>query len=222
MKKLIFAAMAAMLMMAMPSQAQVKFGIKAGVNINDMSVDSKVLSADNRTGFYVGPTVRFSLPIVGLGMDASLLYDQRSFASDAKLKDVNTQEEYNYGTKMKTQQLTIPVNVRYNLIGTEKLAALYIYGGPQIAFNLGDKQYKEWSLKSSNFSCNVGLGVMVASRIQVSANYNIAMGKTGEQNALDVLKTVQGIYGTAAQVAAEQMIGTAKSNAWQIGVAYYF
>lgn len=223
MKKLIFAAMAAMLMVAMPSQAQVKFGIKAGLNINNMSLDSKKMaSADNRTGFFVGPTVRFSLPIVGLGMDASLLYDQRSFASGATFTDENTNAPYDYGTKMKTQQLTIPLNVRYNLIGTEKLAALYVYGGPQIAFNLGDKQYKEWTLRSSNFSCNVGLGVMVASRIQVTANYNIAMGKTGEQNALGVLSTIQGVYGNAAKVALEQMTGTAKANAWQIGVAYYF
>lgn len=221
MKKLIFAALAAMLMVAMPSQAQVKLGIKAGVNINNMSYDSKVLSADNRTGFYVGPTVRFSLPVVGLGMDASLLYDQRSFESGATYTDENNQT-YSYDTKMKTQQLTIPLNVRYNLIGTESLAALYVYGGPQIAFNLGNKQYKDWTLRSSNFSCNVGLGVMVASRIQVTANYNIAMGKTGEQNITDIAGTLTGVAGEAAKVAAEQIAGTAKANAWQIGVAYYF
>ena len=65
------------MMVATPSQAQVKFGLRAGLNVTDMSLDKKVVKTKNRTGFFVGPTVKFTLPIVGVGIDASALYDQR-------------------------------------------------------------------------------------------------------------------------------------------------
>ena len=83
MKKIFALALVALGMMtANPAQAQIKFGLKGGLNITDMSMDSKVLDASNRTGFFIGPSVKFTLPVVGLGIDASALYDQR----EAKLK----------------------------------------------------------------------------------------------------------------------------------------
>mgnify|MGYP003093997070 CR=1 FL=1 len=65
------------LMSATTASAQVQFGVKAGVNVTNMSLDKEVLDASNRVGFFVGPTVKFTLPVVGLGIDASALYDQR-------------------------------------------------------------------------------------------------------------------------------------------------
>ena len=64
-------------LVAIPAQAQFKFGLKGGLNITDMSFSSDVLESSNRAGFFIGPTVKFTLPIVGLGVDASALYDQR-------------------------------------------------------------------------------------------------------------------------------------------------
>ena len=62
---------------AVPANAQLKFGIKGGLNITDMSLSNDVFETSNRTGFFIGPTIKFTLPIVGLGIDASALYDQR-------------------------------------------------------------------------------------------------------------------------------------------------
>ena len=68
------------------ASAQIKFGLKGGVNVTDMSLNSSVFDASNRTGFFVGPTIKVQLPLVGLGIDASALYDQR----EAKIKVGNT------------------------------------------------------------------------------------------------------------------------------------
>ena len=67
---------------AMPSNAQAQFGLKGGLNLTNISdfsfsaagVDNAIKS---KAGFFVGPTVKFTLPVVGLGIDASALYDQR-------------------------------------------------------------------------------------------------------------------------------------------------
>lgn len=213
MRKIFTAAIVAatMLFSTSSAQAQVKFGLKGGLNVTNMSLNSKVLDADNQTGFFIGPTVKFTLPIVGLGIDASALYDQR----DAKItvEDNGASVE----SKIKNQSINIPINLRYG-VGLGSTASVYLFAGPQFGFNVGDKNQSlfkdmgEWRLKSSTFSVNVGLGAMLLSHLQISANYNIACGKTGET-------TVSSALGELAQSAAKKR---GRANAWQIGLAYYF
>ncbi len=194
--------------MATPSQAQFKFGLKGGLNLTSMSFsESGVKDAvSNKAGFFVGPTVKFTVPIVGLSLDVAALYDQRSA------------EDKDSGTKIKQQSIQVPINVRYG-IGLSSLVNIFAFAGPQFGFNIGDKnqelsktvsEVKNWTLRSSNLSANVGLGVTVLGHLQVTANYNIAFGKTGEFETFDVAK---GVWET---------VSGGRSNAWQIAAAYYF
>lgn len=190
-------------LVAIPAQAQFKFGLKGGLNITDMSFSSDVFESSNRAGFFIGPTVKFTLPIVGLGIDASALYDQR----EAKLKGSDK--------KLKQQAINIPINLRYD-IGLGSLAAVYLAAGPQFGFNVGDKHQTlledmyDWRLNTSNFSVNVGAGVMLLGHLQVGANYNIVCGKTGKVSVLQTTGDVlEGIY-------------RGRSNSWQVSLAYYF
>lgn len=213
MRKIFTAAIVAatMLFSTSSAQAQVKFGLKGGLNVTNMSLNSEVFDADNQTGFFIGPTVKFTLPIVGLGIDASALYDQR----DAKItvEDNGASVE----SKIKNQSINIPINLRYG-VGLGSTASVYLFAGPQFGFNVGDKNQSlfkdmgEWRLKSSTFSVNVGLGAMLLSHLQISANYNIACGKTGET-------TVSSALGELVKSAAKKR---GRANAWQIGLAYYF
>ena len=189
-------------------QAEVKFGLKGGLNVTSMSLSSDVLNASNRAGFFIGPTVKFTLPIVGLGIDASALYDQR----EAKLKVEDVESN-----TIKTQSINIPINLRYG-IGLGSSASVFIFAGPQFGFNVGSKTQEiyegmaDWKLKTSNFSVNVGLGFMLLNHLQVSANYNIACGKTGEVTLGNV----------ASSVTKGLTDSNGRANAWQIALAYYF
>lgn len=40
-----------------------------------MSIDKKVFDSSNQTGFFIGPTLKFSLPLTRLGIDIAALYD---------------------------------------------------------------------------------------------------------------------------------------------------
>ena len=42
----------AALMIATPSDAQVRFGIKGGLNVSDMSLSKEVLESSNRLGYF--------------------------------------------------------------------------------------------------------------------------------------------------------------------------
>ncbi len=208
--KKIFAVLLLSALMALPSSAQVKFGLKGGLNVTDMSLSNEVFDASNRAGFFIGPTVKFSLPVTGLGIDGSVLYDQRS----AKIEKTNGVE-----TKtVKQQQIAIPINLRYG-VGLGSVASAFIFAGPQVGFNVGDTDYNwtdtsNYSLKKSNFSVNVGLGATLIQHLQITANYNIACGKTAD---VTLWKTVSD--------AAQQVTGLkskSRNNSWQIAVAYFF
>lgn len=213
MKKIFTTAVlaAAMLFSANSAEAQVKFGIKGGLNVTSMSLDSKVLDAENRAGFFIGPTLKFTLPVVGLGIDASALYDQREAKAKAEVEGAEVESNF------KTQAVNIPINVRYGF-GLGSTASIFLFAGPQFGFNVGDKNQSifknmgEWRLKSSTFSVNVGVGAMLLSHLQLSANYNIACGKTGDMTVSKALgETGQNLFSK-----------NGRTNAWQIGLAYYF
>ena len=204
MKKILtLLAVAVALLTTVPAQAQVKFGLKGGVNVTNMSFSSDVLDATNRAGFFIGPTVKFTLPIVGLGVDASALYDQR----EGKAKISSDKAEVESDNTIKQQQVVIPINLRYG-VGLGSTASVFFFAGPQFGFNVGDKtqtlyeQVADWRLN------------MLMSHLQLSANYNIACGHTGDVE----------LKSTAAD-ALSQIAGFKKgsrANAWQIGLAYYF
>ena len=200
----------ALMLAAGGAQAQIKLGIKGGLNVTSMSLNKEVFDADNQTGFFIGPTVKFTLPVVGLGVDASALYDQR----EAKVTGTVGNEQLTVEERtMRTKSINIPINLRYG-VGLGSLASVYAFAGPQFGFNVGDKEQslvdgKTWRLSSSAFSVNVGAGLMLVNHLQLSANYNIACGKTGDVTFGD---TVSNVFGSKK----------GRANAWQIGLAYYF
>lgn len=191
-------ALAVAFMFAVPAQAQLKFGVKAGLNVSKASLDKGVLSADNRTGFFVGPMAEFTLPIVGLGVDAALLYDNKSVKVGAEGETSSSTLHY----------IDIPINVKYT-IGLGSLASVYGATGPQFSYNIGGKSILDgsYALNDSDFSWNIGAGVKLLGHLQVGYNYNIALGKTAEvkdDTAIDIIGK------------------SFKNNTHQISVAYMF
>ena len=200
--KRIFTAMlfAAAMMTATVAQAQIKFGLKGGLNVTNMSFSQDVADKSNRAGFFVGPTVKVGIPLAGLGVDAAVLYDQR----EAEAEDQT----------MKQRSINVPINLRYN-IGFSSLVGAYIAAGPQFGIAVGDKSFKwddetSYDISNTNFSINVGAGVTLLSHLEVGFTYNIACGKTGEVNVWN-----------AAGSTWEQ-VTKGRANAWQVSAAYYF
>lgn len=159
-------AIAVAMLVAIPSQAQVSWGVRAGANLVNMKMSSDVLGSKNNAGFYAGPTVKFTVPIIGLSFDASALYDQRT----AKVTEGDVENEY------KQQTIQIPINIRYGW-GLSSLANVFLFAGPQFGFNVS-KKYEDLSWKSSQFSVNVGIGATVLNHLEVKANYNVVCGKS--------------------------------------------
>lgn len=199
----------AAMMFATSANAQVKFGLKGGLNVTSMSFSEDVFDASNKTGFFVGPMVKVTVPIVGLSFDAAALYDQKE-------TDIKYNVEGEFGkTTVRQKSINIPVNVRYGF-GLSSLANAFLFAGPQWGINVGDKNFKwnetsSYSLKKSNFSVNVGAGVTLLSHLQISANYNIACGKSADAS---LSKAVDAVTNAGKD--------KSHNNSWQIALGYWF
>ena len=215
---LSLAVIVAALAFAMPSQAQIKLGVKAGLNVNSFNVKNLDIPLDkkNRNGFFVGVTADFTLPIVGIGVDASLLYDNRCIGLggyDTYDLDTHTAEGDYFKTHKTFHYISLPINAKYTY-GFSSLASVYIATGPQFSWNIGDRHWtlgdidEGWELKKSIFSWNVGCGATVLSHVRIGYNYNICLGKTAETTALGVGRDV--------------VKGKLKNNTHQISLTYLF
>lgn len=199
----IFVVIVTALVLALPSQAQINFGIKGGFNSTSMSFKLSELdnAVTNRSGFFVGPTFKFTFPIIAIGLDASVLYDQR----EGRLKTT--------GEKLRQRSIQIPVNARFG-VGLGDFANVFIFLGPQFGFNFGGDTEKDalrdWSLKSAHINGNAGLGFMFFNHLQITANYNFAISNSAKYK----------IYSGDSSLNPEYV--DVKNNAWQFALAYYF
>ena len=178
------------------AQAQVRFGLKAGVTINELKWDKDVVSKDNRAGFTGGLMIEIGLPVVGLGIDASALYTHRE--NNLYLEE----------TKLKRDYLDIPVNVKYKLQipVLSKVISPFVTTGPDFSLLLADDDKGDFKTRKWNTSWNVGFGAELFRKVQIHANYGIGVTKAFEYLGKDVdSKPIEG-----------------KDNYWTITAAYLF
>lgn len=221
MKKIISALLvASCLFMAVPAQAQLRWGLKGGLNLNkaNLSGFGDNFKAENTTGFFVGPMVEFTIPIAGLGLDGALLYSQKK--AKVVAESINTTNE------LKQHSLEIPVNLKYS-IGLGKLAGVFFAVGPSFGFNLKstddspvvvdspDAQPNNLfdnSFRKASVSLNFGVGVKLIKHIQVGVNYNLLLTESAKT------KIHEGMIGDALTGKDKSF----KNNGWQVSLAYLF
>ena len=206
MKKIIVLLYA--LSMLLGTHAQVRLGIKGGVNMLNIGFEKLLYNENNKAGVFIGPTALIAIPVKGFELDASLLFDQRGVETETPdLSGGRT-----FWTTTTQHQITIPVNVRYNLTSGEG-TRLFIFAGPQLGINIGKREnetdYGTFVFNKSSFSINTGIGLLFSQHFQVSASYNVVCGKNAEI-------WINRQWGIGRQV------NKSRFNAWQFSLGYYF
>lgn len=199
----------------LPAEAQIKFGIRGGLNLNKVSWESSALmdnfDGKNRCGFFVGPTVEFTIPVAGLGVEGAILYDNRVTVLPTVSESTKTM-----------QYILVPIDIKYTL-GLSSKVSIYGATGPQFAYNIGDRDWKidpndlkagfndwkgDWELKKSEFSWNFGAGVKFLGHFQVGYTYNIRLGNTKDFSIKDTANSIKE--------------GKLKDNTHKLSLTYYF
>lgn len=195
MKKIIGTLLVISCLLAVPAQAQLRWGLKGGVNLAKASFSHSDLKSDNFTGFFVGPTAEFTIPMVGLGVDGSLLFSQRGLKIKGDDKSI------------KQNGLEIPINLKYTF-GFSSLAAVYLAAGPSFIFDFskdkGIKNITEIKQENAQVAINIGAGVKLLDHLQIGANYSIPVTKTAKLQTLGIDNA------------------SYKTRNWQVSLAYWF
>lgn len=181
------------------AHAQVQFGVKAGVNMSKASLSRKDFNTDNFTGFFLGPVVDITVPIVGIGLDAALLYSQKGVTLENK--------ELHTDYTIKQKGIDIPINLKYN-IGFSRIFGIYLAAGPDFFFVFdSDKGFSNYDFKKkkSQVGLNFGAGIKLLGHLHAGLNYNIPLNNSAE--IVSEGKSETNKY---------------KTRTWQFSVAYMF
>lgn len=203
MKKTIFCvALVAALFLAIPANAQFKIGPKVGVNISTLSLGgdlSKNFKSSNVSSFTGGVMAEFMVPVIGIGVDASVMYTRKG----SDLKEITTGST----AKQHTDYVEIPINLKYkfSLPVVGSFMSPFVYAGPSFAFRVGDNFADQYKNKSFETAINVGIGLEFFSHLQIAAQYGWGLGKAMEFEN-DVLNSAL----------------NGKSRAWTVTAAYLF
>lgn len=177
-----------------------QFGPVVGVNINRFTTDaSEFFSANNQSGFTGGLMAKFTVPVIGLGLDLSVMYAQR--------KSEMTVE--NQVEKVKYDYISVPLHLRYDfsLPVVGKFLAPALYTGPNFAFRCSKDIFENIKANKFDIGWDFGVAITIIDHIQIAGAYTL-----GINEAINYIPSVQlqesGING--------------RTSGWTITAAYLF
>lgn len=180
-----------------------RFGVKAGVNVNEMKFNESAFDASNRSGFTGGVTLQFVAPILNIGVDASVMYTHRQnriyFTEDGETEGITSNSDY----------IEIPVNFRWNISVPliSKVVTPYLFTGPDFSFLMSNKNVKNaWNNRTFDLGWNFGLGLRFVDHLEIGASYGL--GITNSASADNAL------YG--------KNLADGKNRYWTITAAWLF
>lgn len=179
--KALLLAVAIIAVSAVPAAAQFRFGPRVGIDVNELRGGSKIFDKDNRAGFTGGVQAEFTIPVINLGFDVSLMYVHR--VTEGKTGDIQDLI-YDAVTSKRFRErdyIEIPVNVKYK-IGIPVVSnylAPYVFTGPSFSFLTSKKAITDaYKNRSVDVAWNVGIGVQLISHLHIAASYGIGMTET--------------------------------------------
>jgi hypothetical protein len=187
------------------AHGKVTVGLRGGLQLAHMSFNADALSSSNRVGFFAGPTLRITTPILGMGIDVSGFYDQSQLKAD--------------GHTLTAHSVVVPAHLRFG-INLFKNVGVFAFAGPQLRFNVGD-DVERWTdagtdkmflLQTTTLGANLGAGVLIG-KLEASLIYHIPLGKTADFTWDKLSSELRETTWSRAK---------SKTNAWHIALALYF
>ncbi|MDB4495879.1 outer membrane beta-barrel protein [Flavobacteriaceae bacterium] len=174
MKKIIFACFL-LTLVTKNSQAQLQFGLKAGVNYNSdsfESVSNDVLNgAKTKTGIHTGLWLRAKLPVIGFYIRPEIVYTELN-------NSVNYESPFSAPktTDFKFRKIDVPV-----LIGKKFLGIGNVFAGPSFQYILSSdfelNDLREVSTESFSLGIQLGAGIELG-RLGIDLRWERGLSKT--------------------------------------------
>ncbi len=191
MKRIIFTLLVFMTFFTASNANPFSFGLTAGMNITKGEASNTFgWNPDSENGWFAGAQLKVTLPIIGLGLDGSLIYSQEKIsipvtegASSSGTPKVSSETE-------KVNYLAVPLHLRYDLSipGVDLLVVPFVFTGPQAGLTLSkiDKSYQDKiTTKDIVWRYDLGFGLILFKHLQAAYNYSFPLSDTYEGNLKD-------------------------------------
>jgi hypothetical protein len=192
MKKIII--ILAVLIVAVNADAQIKLGVKTGLNISDMSFSDEFgQNLDNlyanRIGWHLGMVMKVKIPNFPLVLQPELLFSTKGFNGE------------NGGKKLRLNYIEVPINLQWGI----QLGKVRPYAelSPYFSYLVGSNKSLD-ELNSWDGGLGLGAGIDIW-KLQISCKYVWGFGKVG-----DIKDDNNG-----------EVIGSVKNRGIQISLGYF-
>lgn len=157
----------ALIVAVLPIGAQVRFGVRGGMTVGELRFERNIIDSDNRMGWCGGLLIDAGIPVVGLGVEASVMYTHRN----NRLTD-----EYRL---FKRHYIEIPVYARYRLSlpSVERFFAPLVFTGPNFSILFNDNGPSTYDNSKTYLSWDVGAGADLFRHLRLTATYGIGISK---------------------------------------------
>lgn len=183
------------------TSAQLRFGVRGGLDVINNKLDFNMLKASNRLGYQVGPTVEFLIPGSGFGFDVAALYGRKEYKIKDKESDASI-SDFDY--------ISIPVNLkhRFNLLTIGLFITGGAYGNVKVSGgnvkNIGDV-VDEYKAKNFVFGLGAGAGVSFFNHLDLGIYFRGDLTKR---------------YGD--DFVEKGLFENKKNQTWNVGLTYFF
>lgn len=177
------------------ASADFRWGIKAGLNFSNLNLknfQNTVTDPGNRTGWQAGIMAEFTIPIVNIGADASLMYMRQNLDNNDAYSNKNF--------------IDLPINLKWKIglpvVG--KVISPIIYTGPDFLFAINKNTINDFKSKTCEVGWNVGIGLQLVNHLQITGGYCF------------------GLNGIAEKMGVNTQDMKVKKNYWSVSAAYLF
>lgn len=161
------------LTVALTASAKFRWGPTAGVNFSDYHWNQQLIKTDILPGFQAGVIGEVMIPGIGFGFDFGLRYQMRG--GRVHFEDQPIWSTSGIGsTNLWLHTIQVPVNLRFKwtrMEGLENYIAPFAYVGPQFNFNVAGTNCDATKRAGAAVGIQVGLGVELWKKFQVSGGY---------------------------------------------------
>lgn len=181
--------------------AQIRFGLKGGVDIINNKISTDILDVNNRLGYYIGPTLEFMAPGPNFGFELSVFYGRKEYELENNKVDASI-SNYDY--------ISVPLSIKKRF-GLSSLAAIFLqvgaFGnvkleGGNISMNNVVDQYKA---KTFQAGVQAGAGITLLNHLEVGMYYRTVLTDNYSDEGPDWEK-----------------FNDNNSTNWSVGLTYYF
>lgn len=183
------------------------WGLTGGINVTKMNLDNNwedMTKPESEKGWYAGVTGMASIPVVGIGIDGSIVYSQ---------EEVQVSQDSESET---AQYISLPVHLRYDfrMPLVEDWFVPYLMIGPQFNYALNDVKFAidegtstEALLKKANsWRLDMGVGMILFNHLQLTYSYGIPVGPSAK----------------LMDETAQEIVNKCKMGSHRMGLAIYF